>query len=627
MIRSNVLKRLISASPLKRRFLMVLVDTFIVFISTFLSFWLLSSKDASNITFLGYLIILITCISTYIFTKQYNSLTRFVDTSLIYNIFLRNILVYIILFFISSLGFLNLNIDVKSLVLLFSFLYTFTLSIRFILRDFLIKAQKRDLNNLKKVAIYGAGSAGAQLSSSLNIARSHNIVFFIDDSVSLKNRSINNIPIISSSKMEKYFKRTKIDQILLAMPSVENKRKREIIKNLYKFNIPVLQVPSIEQIETGEASINNLRPINIDDLLGRDKVTAYSEFLGPGIVGKTICITGAGGSIGNELALQVLDLNPFSLILLDINEFNLYKIKEIIQKRYPENNNVKYILGNASSESLIESCFKKYKVNIVFHAAAYKHVPIVEENPIDGLDNNVNSTFVVAKYSSILGIEKMILISSDKAVRPTNIMGASKRLSELIIQSFADKESNNANKDTCFSIVRFGNVLASSGSVVPLFEKQIKLGGPLTVTHKDIMRYFMTIKEAASLVLQTASLAKGGEVFLLDMGKPISIMKLAKQMIRLSGLTLKDSNNPKGDIEIITTGLRPGEKLYEELLIEENAEKTLHPLIYMAKENFLKSETLFPELLVLNELIRLRDKDKIFKKLSELVTEWRNSKS
>ena len=310
--------------------------------------------------------------------------------------------------------------------------------------------------------------------------------------------------------------------------------------------------------------------------------------------------------------------------MLDINEFNLYKIKEIIQKKYPKNNKVKYILGNASSSSLIESSFRKYKVNVVFHAAAYKHVPIVEENPIEGLDNNINSTFVLAKFSALLKVEKMILISSDKAVRPTNIMGASKRLSELIIQSYADKESNNIY--TCFSIVRFGNVLGSSGSVVPLFEKQIKLGGPVTVTHKDILRYFMTIKEAASLVLQTSSLAKGGEVFLLDMGKPISIMKLAKQMIGLSGLTLKDADNINGDIEIITTGLRPGEKLYEELLIEENAEKTLHPLIFKAKENFIKSEKLFPKLLSLNESILSRDEEKIFQKLSNLIPEWENYK-
>ena len=621
MIRSNLIQQLISATKLKRKFFMVLVDIFIILISTFLSFWITSNGESSEINFLSYILILLTCISIYIFTNQYKSLTRFIDTTLIYNIFLRNILVYIVLFFIFSQIPLILNMSVKTLILLFSFLYTFTLSIRFILRDFLIKSQKRKIDNLKRVAIYGAGSAGAQLSSSLNIARSHNIVFFIDDSISLKNRSINNIPIISSSDMDHFLKKSNIEQILLAMPSVESKRKREIIKNLDKFNIPVLQVPSIEQIENGEASINNLKPIFIDDLLGRDSVSASSEFLGPSIVGKNICITGAGGSIGNELALQVLKFKPSRLILLDINEFSLYKIKETIQKKHPKNIDIQYILGNASSPSLIESAFTKYKIHIVFHAAAYKHVPIVEENPIEGLDNNINSTLVVAKFSAKIGIEKMILISSDKAVRPTNIMGASKRLSELIVQSFADKGSKN---NTCFSIVRFGNVLASSGSVVPLFKKQIKLGGPVTVTHKDIMRYFMTIEEAASLVLQTSSLAKGGEVFLLDMGKPISIMKLAKQMIRLSGLTIKDSKNINGDIEIITTGLRPGEKLYEELLIEENSEKTLHPLIFKAKENFLKSEKLLPELFSLNESIRERDLNNIFFKLSKLVPEWKN---
>ena len=261
-------------------------------------------------------------------------------------------------------------------------------------------------------------------------------------------------------------------------------------------------------------------------------------------------------------------------------------------------------------------------MDIVFHAAAYKHVPIVEENPIQGLDNNINSTFVIASLSEKYNLEKMILISSDKAVRPTNIMGTSKRLGELIVQAFADKQSSKKSR-TCFSIVRFGNVLNSSGSVVPFFEKQIKDGGPLTVTHKEIIRFFMTIDEAAQLVIQSSSLAKGGEVFLLDMGKPISIFNLAKQMVNLSGLTIKDEKNPNGDIEIICTGLRPGEKLYEELLIEEKSERTIHPLIFKANEKFLQYEHLSSELDLLNQLIVRRDLKKIYEKLLVLVPEWK----
>ncbi|MDC3170812.1 polysaccharide biosynthesis protein [Prochlorococcus sp. AH-716-E13] len=621
----NIIQKLISASPWKRRLFMLIIDIFIVFSSTFLSYWLTNDSNDYKFKFFPYLVILIISLSVYIFSKQYKGLTRFVDNSLIYRLGIRNIFIFVILLIIFTITNLDSEIKNKTLFLLFTFQYSFSLSIRFFLRDLLINNTQKKILNCKKVAIYGAGSAGAQLSSSLNIAKSHNIVCFIDESLYLQNRSINNIPIISPKEIDKTIKKEKIDQILLAIPSLENNRKRELIKSLDKYNIPVLQVPSLEQIERGEASINNLRPIVIDDLLGRNSVPAYPELLGPGILGKTICITGAGGSIGTELALQILKLNPSRLILLDISEFNLYKLKEKLENSFSKDIKINYVLGNSASDSLIKHIFEKYKVEIVFHVAAYKHVPIVEENPIEGLDNNVNSTFIVAKFAEILGLKKMILISSDKAVRPTNIMGASKRLAELIVQSFADKQARTQTK-TCFSIVRFGNVLASSGSVVPFFENQIKNGGPLTVTHKDIMRYFMTIEEAAKLVLQSSSLAKGGEVFLLDMGEPISIISLAKQMIRLSGLTVKDEKNINGDIEIIITGLRPGEKLFEELLIEEKSEQTIHPLIFKAKENYLKSEKLFPELNILNQLISARDIENIYKKIRKLVPEWKQFK-
>ena len=617
MLKSQYILSLIKAPRWKRRLMLLSIDSLNIIACILIS----SFFRDKTYSVLDYLLILIITLTTFIFTNHYKSLTRYVDTTLIYRLGARNILVLILLLIVFSLFKNDLYIDPKNIFLYFCFLYSSTLSIRFILRD-ILNRNPYSIKGIKKVAIYGAGSAGAQLYTSLKIANSHEVICFIDDSNYLKNRSINNVPILPPSQIKNYIKDKNIDQILLAIPSLKIFRKKEILRNLYKHNIPVLQVPSIEQIEKGEASINSLRPININDLLGRNSANANPNLLGPGVINKTIFITGAGGSIGSELTLQLLKLNPKKLILLDISEISLYELKEkfITENKYDID--INYVLGSAASTSLIESIFKQNNVDIVFHAAAYKHVPIVEENPIQGLDNNINSTFVIASLSEKYNLEKMILISSDKAVRPTNIMGTSKRLGELIVQAFADKQSSKKSR-TCFSIVRFGNVLNSSGSVVPFFEKQIKDGGPLTVTHKEIIRFFMTIDEAAQLVIQSSSLAKGGEVFLLDMGKPISIFNLAKQMVNLSGLTIKDEKNPNGDIEIICTGLRPGEKLYEELLIEEKSERTIHPLIFKANEKFLQYEHLSSELDLLNQLIVRRDLKKIYEKLLVLVPEWK----
>ena len=610
---------LIKAPRWERRLILLSIDSLNIIACIFISS-IFSIFENKNYGVLNYLLILIITLTTFIFTDHYKSLTRYVDTTLIYRLGARNILVLILLLIVFSTFKNDLYIDPKNIFLYFCFLYSSTLSIRFILRD-ILNRNSYSIKRIKKVAIYGAGSAGAQLYTSLKIANSHEVICFIDDSNYLRNRSINNVPILPPSQIRNYIQEKDIDQILLAIPSLKNFRKKEILRSLYKYNIPVLQVPSIEQIEKGEASINSLRPINIYDLLGRNSVNANPNLLGPGIINKTIFITGAGGSIGSELAAQLLKLNPKKLILLDISEISLYELKEKFITENKHDININYVLGSATSSSLIESIFKQNKVDIVFHAAAYKHVPIVEENPIQGLDNNINSTLLIASLSEKYNLEKVILISSDKAVRPTNIMGTSKRLGELIVQAFADKQSSKKSK-TCFSIVRFGNVLNSSGSVVPFFEKQIKDGGPLTVTHKEIIRFFMTIDEAAQLVIQSSSLAKGGEVFLLDMGKPISIFNLAKQMINLSGLTIKDDKNPNGDIEIIYTGLRPGEKLYEELLIEEKSEKTIHPLIFKGNEKFFKYEFLSRELNLLNQFIDRRDLKNIYEKLSVLVPEW-----
>ena len=421
---------------------------------------------------------------------------------------------------------------------------------------------------------------------------------------------------------------SKLDKVLLAIPSLSRNNRREIIDYLQKHCVEVLQPPSIDDLTKGKASIDSLRPIEIEDLLGRDIVEPDPNLLGPGIKGNVVCVTGAGGSIGGELCRQIVSLNPSKIVLFEINEPSLYKIQKELNNKF-NNTNIEIlpILGNACDPNLLRKTFQNNQVRLVFHAAAYKHVPLVEINPFQGIFNNFLSTKFVCEASLASGVDQMILISSDKAVRPTNVMGASKRLSELVIQSFAENNINSVvNKKILFSMVRFGNVLDSSGSVVPLFREQITNGGPITLTHKEIIRYFMTIPEAALLVIQSAVLAKGGDLFLLDMGEPVLIYDLACKMINLSGLTVKDLNNPNGDIQIITTGLRPGEKLFEELLIDGNAEKTIHPLIYHAKPKSIPSDelfVLFDELQ--NNLLNMQDEQKALSLLAKIVPEWTSS--
>ena len=384
----------------------------------------------------------------------------------------------------------------------------------------------------------------------------------------------------------------------------------------------VLQVPSVDDITSGRARIDALRPIAIEDLLGRESVPPNPDLLGPGIRDCVVCVTGAGGSIGSELCRQILSLQPSILILIERSEPALYAIEQELKRQLTFNVDFVVVLGDAGDPELLKRLFSSFRVNLIFHAAAYKHVPLVEANPLAGLKNNVLQTGALCREAQAAGVDRFVLISTDKAVRPTNIMGASKRLAEIVVQAFA-KQSNK----TRFSMVRFGNVLGSSGSVVPLFRNQIKLGGPITLTHPDIIRYFMTIPEAAQLVLQSSVLAKGGDVFLLDMGEPIRIKDLAEQMVRLSGLSVRNLDNPSGDIEIHCTGLRPGEKLYEELLIDAKAEPTPHALIFRAQEYSLPPDELWPQLEVLESAIKCNDVTRSLNILAELVPEWKRASS
>tara|TARA_B100000579_G_scaffold352723_1_gene307192 strand:- start:10976 stop:12883 length:1908 start_codon:yes stop_codon:yes gene_type:complete len=622
---AKILNRLLLQLPAKsRRLLLVLIDVILISFSAWLCFWLRSSTNSAEFFWI-IPVSIIFALPLYIFTGQYQGLTRYVGSPALYRLIIRNLL---LILFLVTYGFLfKLPLqDLSGWVLYLLLIVGSTGFIRFILRDFLLTLPIKDSKKIPRVAIFGAGSAGAQLAAALRLSGSYVVEMFIDDAPHLWGRNINGVSIYPRESLLKFH--SKLDKVLLAIPSLSRNNRREIIEYLHKNCVEVLQPPSIDDLTKGVASIDTLRPIEIEDLLGRDIVEPDPKLLGPGIEGNVVCITGAGGSIGGELCRQIACLNPSKIVLFEINEPSLYKIQKELNNKF-KNTNIEIlpIMGNACDPNLLLKTFKNNRVRIVFHAAAYKHVPLVEINPFQGISNNFLSTKFVCEACVASEVDQMILISSDKAVRPTNVMGASKRLSELVIQSFAEKNINSVgNKKILFSMVRFGNVLGSSGSVVPLFREQITNGGPITLTHKKIIRYFMTIPEAALLVIQSAVLAKGGDLFLLDMGEPVLIYDLACKMINLSGLTVKDFDNPNGDIEIITTGLRPGEKLFEELLIDGNAEKTTHPLIYQAKPKSIPYEELFALFDELqNNLLISKNEQVAISLLSKLVPEWTSS--
>jgi FlaA1/EpsC-like NDP-sugar epimerase len=406
------------------------------------------------------------------------------------------------------------------------------------------------------------------------------VIGFLDDDSFLHGRTLQNQPIFSPDKIPLLIKKYGLKQVLLAMPSVSRQRKRYLVDNLTHHGIKVLSIPSLAQLASGSRIVSDLQSVSIEDLLGREPSKSIPELLKVGVEGKSLLITGAGGSIGSELCRQVVTLGAKKLVIIELNEFALYSIKKELLSTFPTNHLVA-VLGNAADERLIYRLCKTHQINTIFHAAAYKHVPLVEENLCAGVSNNLRSTIAVINAAISSKVERLMLISTDKAVRPTNMMGASKRICEMLIQSAA--EHFQASGPT-LSMVRFGNVLGSSGSVIPLFHEQIAKGGPVTVTHPSVTRYFMTIPEAVQLVLQATGMARGGDVFLLDMGEPVRIADLARQMIELSGLRVKDESYPEGDITIEFTGLRPGEKLYEELLISADDQPTDHPLIRRAQE-------------------------------------------
>ncbi len=609
--------QLFRLAPLKRRLLLIAVDAVLLPIAVWLSFWLrLAHPFHPSFTAVGWWLLPVVWLiglPLYAFTGQYKGLTRYVGSRALYQLALRNGLLVMILVVSGSL--LSVPMPPRSSWFLLWLLLTgFSGAARFGLRDVLLSMQSKPRQARTRVAIYGAGAAGVQLAAALRLANTHNVELFVDDDPSLWRRSINGVSIEPPHVLHQLA--DGLDQVLLAIPSLSRSRRRQIVGALQQSGIPVMQIPSMKDITSGRARIDALRPIQVEELLGRDPVPPDSTLLGPGITGASVCVTGAGGSIGSELCRQILALKPQRLVLLERSEPSLYAIHQELTGLLPDGVVVVPVLGCATNSSLVQRCFNEQGVDVVFHAAAYKHVPLVESNPLAGLANNVMSTRVVCEAARRCGSRKLVLISTDKAVRPTNVMGASKRLAELVVQA-------QPPGPTRFAMVRFGNVLGSSGSVLPLFRRQIAAGGPVTLTHPEIIRYFMTIPEAALLVLQASVLAEGGDLLLLEMGEPVRIKDLAEQMVRLSGLSLRDAANPTGDIEILCTGLRPGEKLYEELLIDAESQPTRHSLIYRARERSLSPEILWPQLEAMHKAISAQDEEEALKLLMSLVPEWR----
>lgn len=486
--------------------------------------------------------------------------------------------------------------------------------------------------SLPKAFIYGAGNTGRQLAMAMAASQDMHLAGFLDDDRRLHGQVLHGLRIYDPKELQSIAAADGVTTVLLAMPSISRHRRNEILTTIKAARVAVRTLPSVTDLAQGKVTVSDLRELDIEDLLGRDPVPPDEILLSKNIRGKTVLVTGAGGSIGSELCRQIIDLRPKRLVLFEQSEFALYEVHAELEHRI-ENlhkdpnppSELVAMLGSVQDERHITEVMARNKPDTVYHAAAYKHVPIVEDNPTEGIKNNVFGTLATAKAALAAGVSDFVLISTDKAVRPTNVMGATKRLAEMVLQAMAAQRDagSGSTKTTRFSMVRFGNVLGSSGSVVPKFRQQIRDGGPVTVTDPEVTRYFMTIPEAAALVIQAGAMAQGGDVYVLDMGEPVKIIDLARRMIELSGLTLRTPDNPNGDIEIDITGLRPGEKLYEELLIGDNPQSTSHPRIMRANEEYLSWPILKARLDEMAEHIEEDKQSTIKALLQELVTGYR----
>lgn len=611
--KDGVVEFLISLPRWQKRLLILIADTFLVVFSLWLAFGVRLGFENVRLRELIFFFVVTPLFSIPVFIQMglYRAIIRYIGADAMKTVFhavtLSALILALLFFWMKDHG----SVVPRSVVInywLFGIL--FIGGARFLVRNLInqnlrlktlfLPASLPDKPDAAPVVVYGAGAAGFELMGALIRSKEFLPVAFLDDDPVLQGRVMSGYPVVHPDQLQKLIDRYAIRYVLLAMPSVSRSRKQEIISRLENLSVHVKTLPSVNEMAEGKVAIQDIQDVDIMDLLGRDPVAPQKALLSRCITGKNVMVTGAGGSIGSELCRQVLKQAPAVLVLFEHSEFALYAIeRELLQICGKEDLPTKIIpvLGSVCAWGRILASLRSFGVHTVYHAAAYKHVPLVEQNMAEGIRNNLFGTLVAAQAALVAGVEHFILISTDKAVRPTNVMGASKRMAEMVLQALSGlrvlesplliphEEAMGTQNKTCFSMVRFGNVLGSSGSVIPLFRKQIEAGGPVTVTHPEINRFFMTIPEAAELVVQAGAMAEGGEVFLLDMGEPVSIMGLARRMILLSGRTVRDKENPSGDIEIVFTGLRPGEKLYEELLIDtEGKARTSHPKIFRACE-------------------------------------------
>ncbi len=609
---SSLRKNLINKSRKTKQLLVVLTDISSLLIATYFAI-ILSRIELSQLGYSEVIQLLwVPFLSVFVFYLMgvYNSIMRYLDFSFMYVLVKSFVL---ILFFTFFFRYVISSFESTSLLFTEPMISYTGWTVGILISLVLIIGSRIFANFLfslvrssKRVLIYGAGSAGIQLAAALRSSSEMRPIAFIDADKSLHNTFLGGLKVYSPNKIERLVERHRIDEVLLAMPSASKSVLNSLLKEIENMSIRVRILPGLSDLAQGKVLVSELKEVGVADLLGRHEVEANNILLQKNITNKVVLITGAGGSIGSEISRQVLNHSPKKVLLLDSSEFGLYQIKQDLDSLDGDIEIVAYI-ANVLNKKRVRSICSKHDVDTIYHTAAYKHVPLVESNPFEGVYNNIFGTKFCLEAAIDESVETFVLISTDKAVRPTNIMGATKRFAEMILQAYSHESSKKTN--TRMTMVRFGNVLGSSGSAIPLFQKQIKEGGPVTVTHPDITRYFMSISEAAELVIQAGAMGEGGDVFVLDMGEPVKIMDLAERLIRLSGLEVKNDFNLDGDVEIIFTGLRPGEKLYEELLIGNNVRKTEHSQIYQAKESQLTMVELVASLKKLEEACEIEDID------------------
>ena len=616
-------KSILSMHRYSKRIIAIITDLGLCVLCTWLAYTIRLEELIlfENFNFLPSLISIFMAIPIFWLFGLYRTIFRYTGLEIIFNILASSFvygLFYFLVIGVYGISEVPRSIGILQPMLLFFGIISSRLGIKYLL------TANYNLNknfNKKNVLVYGAGESGRQLVIALENSPEFKVAGFLDDNKQLHRQFVLGKNVYSFIDLDNLVKTKNISLVFLALPSISRSRRNQIIEHLNQYKLTVKTLPSISEIVDGRITISDIKDLNVDDLLNREEVKPDIELLNKNINSKIVLVTGAGGSIGSELCRQIIKLRPKNLLLLELNEFALYKIYEELQS-FNKNLKIVSLLVDAKHQKKLETIFEIFKVDTVYHAAAYKHVPLVEENICEGVNNNVFSTLAVAKASVEKKVSNLVLISSDKAVRPTNIMGASKRLSELCMQGIY-----NHSKDiiTKFSIVRFGNVLESSGSVIPKFKKQIKEGGPVTLTHKDVARYFMTVTEAAQLVIQAGAMGKYSEVFVLDMGESVKIIDLIHKMIKLSGFNVKDDKNQNGDIEVKIIGLRPGEKLYEELLIGNNPQKTHHKRIQKAQDSFIPFDKLKLDLDNLSTLLSNNNVLEVKRTLTRLLPSYKSN--